>query len=61
MIYNNIKDICNKKGMSISELERQAGLKSGTVAKWKTHNPQVNNLQAVAKALKVKIGKLLQD
>ena len=47
--------------MSISELERQAGLKSGTVAKWKTHNPQVNNLQAVAKALKVKIGKLLQD
>lgn len=47
--------------MSISELERQAGLKSGTITKWKSHNPQVNNLQAVAKVLGVKIGKLLQE
>lgn len=61
MIYNNIKEICDKKGMSISELERQAGLKSGAITKWKSHNPQVNNLQAVAKVLGVKIGKLLQE
>ena len=60
MIYNNILELTQKKGMSISKLEKHAGLAKGTVSKWKTASPTVENLQAVAKVLKVKVDKLLE-
>lgn len=61
MIYNTIKELCDKRGISITQLEKEAGLKSGTVCKWDEHSPLVKNLQAVAKVLKVKMEKLLQE
>lgn len=59
MIFENIQEICNKKGISIAELEREAGLKNGAIGKWKTSSPTIKSLQAVAKVLKVSISRLI--
>ena len=59
MIYENIKAICNKKGISVNQLEQQAGLCRGTISKWNKSSPTVENLKAVADVLKVKMEKLL--
>lgn len=60
MIYNNILELAQGSGISITKLEKLAGLSKGTISKWKTASPTVENLQAVAKVLKVKVDKLLE-
>lgn len=60
MIYNNIKELCDERGISISQLEKEAGLGNGTISGWKESMPRIDNLQSVAKVLKVKVEKLLK-
>lgn len=59
MIYDNIKKICKKKGVSVSSVEKQAGLGSGAISKWNTSSPTIEKLQAVANVLKVNVNKLI--
>lgn len=59
MTFEKVKILAEKKGMSIRELERQAGLSNGAISKWKKSNPNVDSLKAVAVVLKVKVDKLL--
>ncbi len=61
MVYENVKKICDEKGISISQLEKDAGLSVGSIVKWKNCIPKADSLQAVAKVLKVKMEKLLQE
>jgi transcriptional regulator with XRE-family HTH domain len=60
MIYKKIKELAQKKKISISELERRAGLSNGSISKWNNVSPNINNLKAVADVLKVKVDKLLE-
>ena len=60
MIYSNVKEICDKQGISISELEKRANLGNGTVGGWRKSSPKIANVQAVAKVLGVKLEKLLK-
>lgn len=59
MIYDKIKEICKEKGISISSVEKQAGLSNGAVSKWNESSPTAENLKSVADVLKVKVDKLL--
>lgn len=59
MIYDRIKEICKKKGLSVSYVEKEAGLSNGTISKWNQSSPTVNNLNAVAIVLKTRIDKLV--
>lgn len=59
MVYDNIKALCDKKGISIKALERATGLGNGTVSKWQTVSPTVDNLKLVANYLGVKTSKLI--
>lgn len=61
MIYDKIKEVCKKKGLSISYVEGQAGLSCGAICKWNESTPSVNNLNSVAKVLGVKIDDLLKE
>lgn len=61
MIHKNIKRICEERGMSICQLERDSGLSNGAITKWKTAKPTIDNLQAVAKVLQVPIEELLKE
>lgn len=60
MLYDKIKEICKDKGVSVASVEKKAGLKSGAISKWNASSPTVKNIQAVAKALKVNVNKLLE-
>ena len=60
MIYENVKKIADEKGISISALEKKAGLGNGVISGWKTSSPTVANLKSVADVLKVKVDKLLE-
>ena len=60
LIYNNVKELCEKQGISISELEKRAKLGNGTIGGWRKSSPKIANIQAVAKVLGVKVEKLLK-
>ena len=61
MIYDKIVEICKRKGRSINDLEKEAGLSSGSISKWNTSAPSVYSLYKVSKILKVKMEKLLEE
>lgn len=59
MIYDTIKKLCEKKGISVSSVEKEAGLSNGAISKWNNSSPTVEKLNAVAKVLNVKVDSLL--
>ncbi|MCH5271611.1 MAG: helix-turn-helix transcriptional regulator [Lachnospiraceae bacterium] len=61
MIYSKIKEICKEKGMSITQIEKNAGLSNGAISKWNNASPTVDNLQSVAKVLGCKVDDLLNE
>ena len=58
-IYENIKKLCDIKGMNISGLENAAHLGNGTISKWNKQIPQVDNLYSVAKVLETSMESIL--
>ena len=61
LIYKNVKKICDEKGISISQLEKEAGLGNGTIGGWRNSMPRLDNIKSVADVLKVKVDKLLKE
>lgn len=47
-MYNKIKELCEKKNISITTLEKEVGLSNGSIGKWKESSPKVNSLKLVA-------------
>ncbi len=60
MIYDKIKQICDEKGVTVSSVEKKAGLSNGAISKWNNSSPTIENLQSVANVLKVKLEKILK-
>ena len=58
-LYEAIKSLCDEKGWSICDLERAADVGNGIVGKWRTANPRVDRLDAVANALGITTADLL--
>lgn len=61
MIYDRIKEICKQRGVSVTYVERTAGLSNGIISKWNSCSPTVENVQAVAKVLKCTVDELLAE
>lgn len=61
IVYYNVKELADKKGLSIRELERRVDLKNGAISKWKHVSPRVENLQNVANVLGVTVNRLLKE
>lgn len=64
MIYANIKKIADKKGISIYQIERGAGIANASIRKWgKSANqtPSVITLKKVADYLQVDMNDLLTE
>lgn len=61
-MYNKVKEMADKKGISIAALEKQAGLANGTIGKWRDSDKGVraSSIAAIAKALDVPIEKLME-
>lgn len=61
MIYENVKKLCDEKGLSIMALEKEAGLSNGTVGGWRTSTPTAVSLQKVACILGVSMEELMKE
>lgn len=61
MVLKNVKYYAKKKGLTIAELERTAGLGQNTLYKWKDGSPNLSSLQKVAGVLGVSISTLLKE
>ena len=60
LIYDNIKEICKKRNIPISKIEKDLGFPRSSICKWNENEPGVRKVQVVADYLKVKIEKLLE-
>lgn len=54
-MYQRIKELCDKRGITIAELEREAHIGNGAIKEWETRYPRLDNLAMVAKVLKVSL------
>lgn len=61
MMLANILNRCKEQGLSLAELERQAGLKQRTIYKWDESKPSVEKVLAVANVLGVTVDDLLRE
>lgn len=61
MIYENVKQLCDKKNMTIMALEKAAGLANGTVGRWRNSIPTAVSLQKVASVLEVSMETLMKE
>ena len=61
MIADNIVNLCARKGISISRLEKSVGLGNATIKRWNTCSPSVENIKKVADFFNVKIDDLISN
>lgn len=59
MIFTNISNLCEEKGISIARLERECGLGNATVRGWKNSMPTADKLKRVADYLGVSVDSLM--
>lgn len=61
MLLEKIKQLCEKNGTNIANLEKELGFGSGTIRKWNVVSPSVLNLKKVADYFHVSVDDLLND
>ena len=61
MLYDKIKALADKKGLSIYAVEKAVGLGNKTIRNWQTSSPSVANLKLVADYLGTTIDELMKD
>lgn len=61
MIYEKIKNLCQKNGVSIYKLEKDLEFSASSIVKWKTSTPAVDKLKAVADYFGVSIEYFLEE
>ena len=59
MLLKNIRLLCSKKPISIAKLERETGISNGTISRWDTSSPTIENVQKVADYFGVTVDSLL--
>ncbi len=57
--FNIIKNLANKKGVSLSDLAKQLNMGENSLYKWKTQKPAIDKLQLVADYFNVSVDYLL--
>ncbi|KEZ14833.1 transcriptional regulator Cro/C1 [Lactiplantibacillus plantarum] len=61
-LFERVKEIAKKRGMSIAEVERKAGLSENYLYTWKkSANPRRSSIESVAKVLGVSSNFLLSN
>lgn len=59
MLFERVKELSNKRGISISELEDRIGFGKNSIYKWKKQSPKIETLQKVADYFQVSADYLL--
>lgn len=61
MILKRIIQLCKERGISIAKLERETGISNGTIGRWGTSSPTVENVRKVAEFFGVTVDSLITD
>lgn len=61
MILKKIRELCDKKGITLSELERACGIGNATISRWDKSFPRIDNLNKVANYFGVSIEYFLEE
>lgn len=61
MILENINKLCKDNKISIAKLERETGISNGTIGRWGTSSPTVENVRKVADYFGVTVDALITD
>ena len=59
MIYERIKELCKKNGISVNELEKEIGVAKGSLCKIDKHKPNSNKMQAISERLNTTVDYLI--
>lgn len=59
MLYDNVKAICDAKGIAISKMEDDLGFPRSYICKWNKNEPGIRKVQKVADYLDTTIEELL--
>lgn len=60
-LLNNVRDICKRKGVTITDLEKRAGMADNSLFKWAYSSPSIEKVAAVAAELEVTVDDLLAE
>lgn len=60
MLLKNIRVLCSKKPVSIARLERETGISNGTISRWNTSSPTIENVRKVAEYFGVTVDQLIR-
>lgn len=61
MIYDYLTEYCDKKKITITELERRSKLGRGSIPKWKNNEPSLTSLKKVSVATGISINTLVRE
>jgi transcriptional regulator with XRE-family HTH domain len=62
MVLENITKLCKEKdNLSIARLERETGLGNGTISRWETSSPTLENAKKVADYFNVSVDDLMKS
>ena len=59
IIYNNIKELCKKQGVTIAQFERILNFGEGSISKWRSSYPSIYRVFYVAEYFNVSIDYLV--
>jgi transcriptional regulator with XRE-family HTH domain len=59
ILYENISELCQERGISIRSLEFQLGFSNGTIQGWKKGYPRFKSILAVCSFFRVSIDSLV--
>ena len=60
-LLKRIKSICESKGLSLRQLEQEAGLALNTISRWEKNKPSIDKVKKVADTLGVTMDELLRE
>ncbi|MCS8570702.1 XRE family transcriptional regulator [Pediococcus pentosaceus] len=58
-MFDRVKEISKKRGLSLARLNEKAGFKQNVIYSWKTKTPSIDKVESVAKVLGVSVDYLL--
>ena len=58
-MFEKMKALCTRKGLSIAKLERMADIGNGSIDNWNRHVPRLGTLDKVARALDMPLVELI--
>ena len=61
MLYDNVRRMCEQKGISVSMLEKKMEFSNGSISKWNDNEPGIRKVQKVADYFGVAIEDLLEQ